>query len=226
MFADELEFLEDLHLWRAVKIQPDLLEFIYASTYRISIPCNKFKPLAEQLDIRRLDDIKTKVKDTFPRLTDLMLRMAKHRVAEEHGVTNIRTVSTQPRYQQFKPAVTLTIQIVQLLSDYWSSCSQLRLQLTLVSAKYPLFIDILRSKQDDYTGFKATASVIFPSLQAKALLSFILDMKTVSSWPRSIGLIKCEVEVAYGMIELVFSFLYGSKSPNTLFAVRTYYSKR
>lgn len=212
LFADKLESLEDLHLWHAVKIQPDLSEFIYASTYRVSIPCNKFKPLTEQLDIRRLDDIKTRVKDAFPQLTDLMLRMAKHRVVEEHGVTNIRAVSTR-LYSQRSWQVTLTIQIVQLLSDYWSSCSQLRLQLKLVSAKYPLFIDILQSKQDNNTGFKATASVIFPSLQAKALLSFILDMKTISSWPRSIGSTKCEVEVAYGLIESVLLFLCGFKSP-------------
>lgn len=107
--ADELESLEDLHLWRSVKIQPDLLEFIYASTYRVSIPCVKFKPTVEQLDIRRLDDVKTRVKDAFPQLTDLMLRMAKQRVVHEHGVANIRTVITLLFRRRFEPVLTLAV---------------------------------------------------------------------------------------------------------------------
>lgn len=89
---DELASLEDLHLWRATKIQPDLLEFIYASTYKVSIPCLKFQPLVEQLDVKRLDSVKTKVKDAFPHLTDFMSRMATQRVAQVDGTPNARKV--------------------------------------------------------------------------------------------------------------------------------------
>jgi hypothetical protein len=93
ILADELESLEDLHLWQATKIQPDLLEFVYAAAYRVSIPCIKFKPIVEKLDIRRLDNLKTKFKDTFPQLTDLMLRMAKQKVILENAHLTIRTVN-------------------------------------------------------------------------------------------------------------------------------------
>jgi len=66
--ADELETLESLHLWRAVKVHPDWLEFIYASMYRVSIPCVKFKPVVHELDIRRLDHVTTKFKGWIEKL--------------------------------------------------------------------------------------------------------------------------------------------------------------
>lgn len=91
----------------------------------------------------------------------------------------------------------IIMQIVQVLSDYWSSCAILRSQLKLVAIKYPLNIEIL----PETPGFKATASVVFPSHKAKALISFILDMEIFPSWPMSVASMKCEVEVEYGDIE-------------------------
>jgi hypothetical protein len=92
--VDELETLENLHLWRAVKVHPDLLEFIYASAYRVSIPCVKFKPVMEQIDVRQMANVTTKIKDAFPRLSDLMLRMAKQTIIQEvEDSTCIRKVT-------------------------------------------------------------------------------------------------------------------------------------
>jgi hypothetical protein len=91
--TDELETLENLHLWRTVKVHPDWLEFIYASMYRVSIPCVKFKPVVHELDIRRLDHVTTKFKDVFPQLSDLMLRMAKQVIIRDGDNTSIREVN-------------------------------------------------------------------------------------------------------------------------------------
>lgn len=91
--VDELETLENLHLWRAVKVHPDLLEFIYASTYRVSIPCIKFSPMVGRLDVRRMDNVPMKLKDAFPQLTGLMLRMAKHLLTGDKDKISIRKVS-------------------------------------------------------------------------------------------------------------------------------------
>jgi hypothetical protein len=77
----------------------------------------------------------------------------------------------------------------------------LRSQLKLVAIKYPLSVEITPSAQDGTSGFNAVATIMFPGAKAKALVSFILDMETFSSWPMSIGATKCEVEVAYGPIE-------------------------
>src|ERR1700691_320056 len=90
--VDELETLENLHLWRAVKVHPDLLEFVYASTYRFLIPCIKFKPVVEKLDVRRLD-VTMKLKDAFPQLSDLMLRMAKQIIIRDKDNKSIRKVN-------------------------------------------------------------------------------------------------------------------------------------
>jgi len=111
-----------------------------------------------------------------------MLRMAKQRIILENSDLNIS-------------------KIVQRLSDYWSSCAQVRSQLKLVAVKYPLSVETTPAAQDGTSGFKATATVIFPNIKAKAYISFILDMETFSSWPMSIGSTKCEVKVAYGPVE-------------------------
>jgi len=179
---DELETLENLHLWRAVKVHPDLLEFVYASTYQVSIPCIKFKTLVERLDVRRLDNVTMKLKDAFPQLSDLMLRMARQIIICDTGSTNIRKV-------------------VQRLGDYWASCAQLRSQLKLVAIKYPLSVEITPPAQDGTSGFNTIATIIFPNVKAKAFVSFKFDLETFSSWPMSISATKCEVEVAYGPIE-------------------------
>ncbi|KAF9229625.1 hypothetical protein BS17DRAFT_688618 [Gyrodon lividus] len=172
---DELEALQNLHMWRATKILPDLFEFTYASSYCVSIPCIKFRPVVADIQIRRTENAKTKNKEDFPVLNALMLRTAKQLIV-------------QPEDQGFH-------QIVQRLGDYWSSCSQLQAQLKLMVIKYPISIE------EESSSFSATATVLFPSVKAKALISFIFDTRNFSSWPTSVKSTRCEVKVAYGPID-------------------------
>lgn len=51
------------------------------------------------------------------------------------------------------------------------------------------------------SGFKARATVMFPSVHAKAHIGFIFSPETFTRWPLSIDGLDCEVEVAYGPIE-------------------------
>ncbi|KIK98328.1 hypothetical protein PAXRUDRAFT_823971 [Paxillus rubicundulus Ve08.2h10] len=172
---DELEALENLHMWKATKISPDLFEFTFASSYSVSIPCIKFRPVAADIQIRRTENAKTKYKEAFPVMSALMLRTARQLVtrAEDQGIR----------------------QIVQRLGDYWSSCSQLQAQLKLVAIKYPVSIE------EKPSGFSATAIILFPSVKAKALISFIFDTPNFSSWPMLIHSTRCEIKVAYGPID-------------------------
>ncbi|KAH7927412.1 hypothetical protein BV22DRAFT_1061133 [Leucogyrophana mollusca] len=178
---DELEALQNLHMWRATKVHPDMFEFIYASSYCVSIPCIKFRPVVEEIEVKRVEKAKTKYKDAFPVLSELMLRTAKHLISTSTEDLNVR-------------------EIVERLGDYWSSCSQLLSQLKLVAIKYPVSIEVV-PEEKGASGFSATATLLFPSVRAKALISFILDMKTFSSWPLSIHGTWCNVKVAYGPIE-------------------------
>jgi hypothetical protein len=70
-----------------------------------------------------------------------------------------------------------------------------------VAIKYPLSVEITPPRQDGTSGFNAIATIMFPKIKAKALVSFILNMDTFSSWPMSIGKTECEVKVSYGPIE-------------------------
>ncbi|KAG8220070.1 Spc7 kinetochore protein-domain-containing protein [Butyriboletus roseoflavus] len=172
---DELEAFQSLHMWRVTRVLPELFEFSYASSYCVSIPCIKFRPVIADIQIRRAENDKAKHKEVFPLLSALMLRTANQLVTR-NGDQGIR-------------------QIVQCLGDYWASCSQLQAQLKLVSIKFPLLI------KETPAGFHATAMILFPSVKAKALISFILDTPIFSSWPVFIQSMRCDVRVAYGPIE-------------------------
>lgn len=45
--------------------------------------------------------------------------------------------------------------------------------------------------------------ILFPSVEAKAFISFVFATETFSRWPASINMLACEVDVAYGPIESV-----------------------
>ncbi|EIW86479.1 hypothetical protein CONPUDRAFT_45562 [Coniophora puteana RWD-64-598 SS2] len=181
---DELTALQTLHTWKASKIAPDMFEFIYASTYRVSVPCVKFRPLVNDVEIIRLDEAKTKYKDPFPALSPLSLDTARRLVHTLDKDVGVR-------------------QIVELLGDYWTSCAQIRSQLRQVAIKYPVTIDAPPSGAPSETSpvFTATATLMFPSVRGKATVSFIFNTRTVQSWPMSIASLGCDVKVCYGAMD-------------------------
>ncbi|KAG1754974.1 Spc7 kinetochore protein-domain-containing protein, partial [Suillus paluster] len=176
---DELEALQNLHMLQVTKVLPELFEFRYASSYDVSVPCESFCPVVKEVTIKRVQSAKLKYKDAFPALSPLILKTASSLITRSKGGLSIR-------------------QIIERLGDYWSACSQLLAQLKLVAIKYPVAI---AHRADDESGFTATVTVMFPSKKAKALISFIFDTRTFSSWPISIQSIQCDVKVAYGPIQ-------------------------
>ncbi|OAX44921.1 hypothetical protein K503DRAFT_788592 [Rhizopogon vinicolor AM-OR11-026] len=176
---DELEALQNLHMLHVAKVLPNLFEFRYASSYDVSVPCEDFCPIVKELSIKRVQSAKLKYKDAFPALSPLLLKTAGLLITRSNEGLTVR-------------------QIVECLGDYWSACSQLLAQLKLVAIKYPLAII---QGADDESGFIATATVMFPSKKAKALISFIFDTRTFSSWPISVQSMQCDVQVAYGPIQ-------------------------
>ncbi|KAF9821806.1 hypothetical protein IEO21_00236 [Rhodonia placenta] len=180
---DELEALQDLHLWRTTKLSADVVEFIYASRYQVTIPCIMHKPIANKVSISRARDSRTRERDTFPRFTDLALLTAQQMVASL-GQCSLRG-------------------IVDRLSDFWSSCSQVRSQFTFLAVKYPLSVETRSKIEGQLPDLHAKATVMFPSVKGKAYISFIFDSQTYSRWPMSFESLKADVEVAYGRIRII-----------------------
>ena len=89
---------------------------------------------------------------------------------------------------------------MQRLGDFWTSCAHIRTQLTFLSIKYPLTVQLIPGNKSSPM-FKVTATVLFPAVQAKAFISFVFDSKTYASWPTTLRSLQSEVEVAYGNIE-------------------------
>ncbi|KAG7095643.1 hypothetical protein E1B28_006366 [Marasmius oreades] len=179
----ELEALESLHMFRICKVDSRLFEYVYAERFRVTIPCSNHIPLVDKVDITRTYDARTKVKDDFPRLSSILLVGAKQIVHSLSLQSASDTVSTRL--------------IVQTLTDYWSSCAQIRGQLLHLSVKYPVEIEAIQ----EHLGFKAHAEVLFPAVKGKAILSFVFSSETYAHWPATIRTLECEVKVAYGNLD-------------------------
>ncbi|KAI0768622.1 Spc7 kinetochore protein-domain-containing protein [Trametes elegans] len=79
---EELEALQDLHLWRTAKHTRDLIEFVYASKFHVSLPCQGYKPILSRATIVQTKQSKQKERDRFPQLTDLALKTARSLLVE------------------------------------------------------------------------------------------------------------------------------------------------
>ncbi|KAI0823087.1 Spc7 kinetochore protein-domain-containing protein [Trametes gibbosa] len=178
---DELEALQDLHLWRAVTHTSVLVEFTYASKYHVSLSCTNFKPILAQAAITRTKQSKLKERDAFPRFTDLVMKTAASLVKQSDEKLDIK-------------------QVIERLGDFWSSCAQLRSQLAFLSIKYPLAVESLVD-EDGQSFLRATATAMFPRVAGKAFISFLWDRNTYSRWPLSVQGLKTDVKRAYGAIE-------------------------
>ncbi|KAF9535483.1 Spc7 kinetochore protein-domain-containing protein [Crepidotus variabilis] len=178
----DLEALEDLHMFRITKVNANVFEYVYASLFLVSIPCKNFTPVVTKVNITRHGKESTRTKDDFPKLSSFLLATAKYLINESEDLT-VR-------------------QIVNRLNDYWSSCSQLRSQLTLLNVKYPVDI-ILPSSSKEITmpSFKAKTTVMFPSVQGKAFVSFKFSFDTITQWPLTLEALDCDVDVSYGSLD-------------------------
>ena len=89
--TDELEALQDMHMWRLTKIESAYAELVYTSRYQVCIPCKNFRPLLDDVTISPAKDLRAKERDAFPQLTALTLQQA-HAVLLDRQCKNIRMV--------------------------------------------------------------------------------------------------------------------------------------
>ncbi|KAA1468477.1 hypothetical protein DENSPDRAFT_814750 [Dentipellis sp. KUC8613] len=179
---DELAALEELHLWRNTTVRPDLFEFVYASRYQVTVPCNEYRPILDKIEITRTKDMALKFKDQFPRLTDVSLKLAQQRLAASPhslGVT----------------------EVIENLGDLWSSCAQLRTQFKLLAIRYPLALEIITAPDGAVSGLKAVVTAMLHTVKGKIFITFTWDSDTLADWPMSIRSLAFDVRVAYGSVD-------------------------
>jgi kinetochore protein Spc7/SPC105 len=190
----ELEALENFHRFRVTRVDESLFEYIYASRFKVSIPCNNYLPITSNLEISHVVDA-TVIKDDFPQFTNIILQAAKvlvhHSNPKSCKMVRLQIASIS--------SILTAAQILQMLSGYWSCCSQLRAQLRLVSIKYP--IEFLLMDVDGMPGFKVKAKVMIPPKKAKVFVIFNFTCDVFSKWPMSVNLLASDVTVGYGPVE-------------------------
>ncbi|KAJ3796448.1 Spc7 kinetochore protein-domain-containing protein [Lentinula aff. detonsa] len=178
---NELQALEDLHMFHISQVQPDIFEYTYASAYQVTVPCQNYLPLVERVDISRVPEIRTKYKDEFPILSSFLLSAAKEYVRDGKA-----------------PSIR---HIIQRLADFWASTTQVRAQIHQLSMKYPVEIESRETPEKPFSEFSAQAMVLFPTKKAKAYISFVFDLDTFSRWPSFINSLRWEVRTGYGQLD-------------------------
>ena len=83
-------------MWRAIKVDPTMFEFIYHECFRVSIPCIKFRPVMNKITVTRVEDFRLKFKDAFPQLSDFLLHMAKEWIISSSIALNAPEVNPKP----------------------------------------------------------------------------------------------------------------------------------
>ncbi|KAG5220502.1 Spc7 kinetochore protein-domain-containing protein [Salix suchowensis] len=106
---DELEAMEDLHMFHATKVSHNLFEYVYASRYQISIPCNSHLPIISQIELKKLNTAKLKFKDKYPHLSDFFLRIAKDTLLQTQKDWTVRKIRSQLDLLSIKYPVTVEI---------------------------------------------------------------------------------------------------------------------
>jgi kinetochore protein Spc7/SPC105 len=95
MLLAELEALEDLHLWRTLKLSPGLVEFLYAARYHVSVLCTNFHPDFSKITVVQTNESKLKERDPFLAFTRLMVESTSHVLAEGQDGAVFRCAAAQ-----------------------------------------------------------------------------------------------------------------------------------
>ncbi|KAI5997489.1 Spc7 kinetochore protein-domain-containing protein [Pisolithus albus] len=170
----ELEMLQTLHIVQITKVDAERFEFVYGSSYVVSTHCVECRPVIGRVQIQKLPEAQRE--EIFPAFSSLVLRTAKELVNRPEVSDSLR-------------------KIVEFVGTYWSSCPRLQLQLRLVAIKFPITF------RENPSGFSADVTILYPSVKAKAIISFIFDVATFSTWPLNIQSTKHDARVVYGPIQ-------------------------
>ncbi|KAI6137228.1 Spc7 kinetochore protein-domain-containing protein [Pisolithus sp. B1] len=170
----ELEMLQSLHVVQIIKAQAECFEFVYGSSYVVSTRCVECRPVIGSVQIQKLPEAQRE--EHFPAFSSLVLRTARELINRPEVSDSLR-------------------KIVEFAGTYWSSCSRLQLQFRLVAIKFPVTF------RDIPSGFSADVTILYPSVKAKAVVSFIFDVANFSTWPLNIQSTKHDARVVYGPIQ-------------------------
>ncbi|KAI6102374.1 Spc7 kinetochore protein-domain-containing protein [Pisolithus thermaeus] len=170
----ELEMLQSLHVVQIIKAQAERFEFVYGSSYVVSTRCVECRPVIGSVQIQKLPEAQRE--EHFPAFSNLVLRTARELINRPEVSDSLR-------------------KIVEFVGTYWSSCSRLQLQFRLVAIKFPVTF------RDIPSGFSADVTILYPSVKAKAVVSFIFDVANFSTWPLNIQSTKHDARVVYGPIQ-------------------------
>lgn len=83
-----------------------MVEFVYDSKYRVTIPCRRFLPVPEALGVVPFGD-QSQANNDFPLVTELMYRIARRRAIQiQDNKLTLRTVRLTWAEQRFKAHTT------------------------------------------------------------------------------------------------------------------------
>jgi kinetochore protein Spc7/SPC105 len=193
----EYEALQRMHLWRFLKVTETQLNMTYDDHISISIPCQKYDPIPQRIQISLLPEEKQigGRNSQFPVLSDIMVDAARKRLGHEND--ELEAVSWFVGL--CLPYSSDLLQIIRTLSVLWSSISRVRSELRLLTIKHPT--NLVASSPDGTISLHVTAILLFPSVKSKVLVHFSFSEEVLCTWPLLLRRVGCNVEVVYGNVK-------------------------
>lgn len=91
---EELQCLQGLHLWKIVNMDLSSVELLYDSKYQVIIPCRRFTPVPEGLQVSPIVNTK---QDDFPLVGQLMVALASRYAVQSEAKATLRSVMVSKR---------------------------------------------------------------------------------------------------------------------------------
>lgn len=197
-----MECLQALHSWRLAKVSQQLVELVFEEQFLVAIPCTKFRPVTPKITVKRIYRAsplkRSKQIDSYPLFSVLVIRQAEA-FARTLSTTSIKRVSLH--YIACSIAhCNLCRQVLEAMSDFWTSCAQIRTQFVFLGIKYPIKLEV-RQAADGSMTLRAVASMLFPKRATRMLVAFLFTPEVLGNWPFAIRELQCEVKAVYGTIE-------------------------
>jgi len=130
-----------------------------------------------------------------------MFKLAKRYAVQQDTKVSLRMVrNTLSLIHAISINFTLFIKVIQRLSDFWASYSQLRWQLKFLLVRYPVTCALLPpgASVDEAEGIEVAVTLLLQKKSSKVLVRFYLDDDVIGRWPGSLESLTYDVSVAYG----------------------------
>lgn len=170
----------------------------YDQQFVVNIPCEKWTPKLEscQVGVKPRSNNERRRTDYLPTFTAFAADTAhKLLVSGKLGTKSVKKV----REKTIKRSSRLTVlQIIGKLSSFWTCCAVVRQEIMMLRSKYAASL----RRCSDGKNLVVEVPILYEKSNAKIMVEFELDAKSIDSWPLNMQRVKSRVKLCYSLDDL------------------------